>query len=77
MIFKQSSVGVLTVLVVALFLLLSCLPVHTVCADGAGGQWPLDPPANPTSGGDDDGGGDGSSTDTTLLTLAATLGFLL
>ena len=76
MMFKQSSVGALILLVVALVLLLSCLPVHTACADGAGGQWPLDPPPNPTGGGDDDGG-DGSSANTTLFTLAATLGLLL
>jgi hypothetical protein len=76
MMFKHSSVGALVLALVAFFLLLNCLPGNIACADGAGGQWPLDPPPNP-AGGDDEGGGDGSSENTTLFTLSATLGFLL
>jgi hypothetical protein len=72
MMFKHSSIGALILALVVLFLVLNCLPGNIACADGAGGQWPLDPPPNPASG-----GGDGSSENTTLFTLLTTFQFLL
>ena len=71
MMLKQSSVGVLILFLVAFALLLNCLPGNTALADGAGGQWPLDPPSDSTSGGDEVSG------NVVLFTIVTTLQLVL
>ena len=64
MLSKFNTIGVMSLILVAL-LLLCCFAGSTAYADGGGGQWPDHPPAQPTGGGDG-GGGDGSSIIATI-----------
>lgn len=73
MIVRSSFCSALILVLVALAFLLACFPGSTVCADGAGGQWPAQDPSDP------DGTTDGDTDDeiVAMITIAVTLQLIL
>jgi hypothetical protein len=73
MIVRSSFCSAVILVLVALAFLLACFPGSTVCADGAGGQWPAQSSTEP------DGASDGDTGDAivTIITIAVTLQLIL
>ncbi len=74
MIVRSSFCSVLVLVLVALAFLLACFPGSTVCADGAGGQWPVQDPSDPNGAQGDD---DGDSQILAMIGVAVVLQLLL
>lgn len=69
MLSKLSSHGTGALVVVLLFLLLTCFAGSVVYADGAIGQWPVSSSDNPDNSESGDGAGDGIEAMITIATL--------